>query len=150
MSGKLEGIRLAPVSFDEIPRWREDDPSPLFAGLKECGRYVRSVKPYRKGSLGLGCDDLMPLLDGVEKAAIQTSELARQFFETRCQPFRIERSDGKPGLVTAFYEPEVGVSSKRDDEYLYPFYRRPSDLIDIDEGNRPANMDPSYRFGLLR
>jgi len=150
MSGKLEGFRLAPVSFDEIPRWREDDPSPLFAGLKECGRYVRSVKPYRKGSLGLGCDDLMPLLDGVEKAAIQTSELARQFFETRCQPFRIERADGKPGLVTAFYEPEVSVSSKRDDEYLYPFYRRPSDLIDIDEGNRPANMDPSYRFGVLR
>lgn len=150
MSGELKGFRLTPVSFNEIPHWREDDPSPLFAGLRACGRYIRSVRPYSTGSLGLRCDDLMPLVEKAEEAESQASGFARRFFETECQPFRIDRKDGKPGLVTAFYEPEVSVSSKPSDEYRHPFYRRPSDLIDIDQENRPADMDPSYRFGLLR
>lgn len=150
MNGSPAGFRLTPVSFDEIPGWCDDDPSPLFAGLQACRRYVRSVKPYRTGSLGLSCDDLMPLLDKAEEVAIQSGDVARRFFEIECQPFRIDQTEGKSGLVTAFYEPEVAVSSTRDGEYLHPFYRRPSDLVDIDQENRPADVDPSYRFGLLQ
>jgi membrane-bound lytic murein transglycosylase A len=71
----------------------------------------------------------------------------RQFFEAECQPFRICRTDGKPGFVTAFYEPEIEVAEQPDEIYRFPFYRRPDDLIDLDDSNRPAELDPSYMFG---
>lgn len=150
MNDALTGFWLTPVSFDELPGWADDDPSPLFAGLRACRQHLRLAKPYRTGSLGLSCDDLLPLLEKAEQAASRDGGSARRFFETECQPFRIDCTDGKPGLVTAFYEPVVAVSSTKSGEYCYPFYRRPNDLVDIDDQNRPADMDPSYCFGLLR
>jgi membrane-bound lytic murein transglycosylase A len=52
--------------------------------------------------------------------------------------------------VTAFYEPEIEVAAAPDAVYRYPFYRRPDDLIDLDETNRPPGLDPSYAFGRLK
>lgn len=143
-------FRLKPVSFPELAGWEEDDPSPLFAALEACRNYVRSTKPYRAGSLGLTSADLEPLLEAAKQQTRRDPVSARSFFESESRPFLIERLDGGRGFVTAFYEPEVEVSSKEEGEYRFPFYRRPADLADIDNSNRPIGMDPSYCFGLMK
>jgi membrane-bound lytic murein transglycosylase A len=138
---------LRPVSFDALPGWTEDDPSGLFASMARCLGYIEGVKPYKMGTLGLPAQALAQVfrlsLDGKPDTAAE----ARAFIERNFQPFRIDRTDGKPGFVTAFYEPEVDVSGTPDNIWRYPFYRRPDDLVDLDDSNRPSEIDASYAFG---
>lgn len=42
------------------------------------------------------------------------------------------------------------MSATPDAVYCYPFYRRPDDLVDLDDSNRPAGLDASYMFARLR
>lgn len=138
---------LTPLAFAALPGWEEDDPSSLFAGMARCLRHMRSVKPYRTGTLGLGSDALEAVFARSIDAAIGSAAEAREFFEANFQPFLIGRGDGRPGFVTAFYEPDVEVSDRPDAVWRYPFYRRPDDLVDLDDASRPAAFDPSYAFG---
>lgn len=138
--------RLVPVGFAALPGWDEDDPSPLIAAMERCRHHVRTVKPYRTGALGVTAQELLALLDAAAEARPEGAAATRAFFEAECVPFRIETADGSAGFVTAFYEPEVAVRAEPDAEYRHPFYRRPDDLVDLDDGDRPAGLDPSFAF----
>ena len=139
-------FRLKPVAFADLEGWASDDPSPLFDALAACRQHLRNVKPYRTGTTGLSSSDLLPLLDSAAEFSPSSAAEARGFFEAECRPFLIEQDNGGQGFVTAFYEPEVEVRAQPDDEFRFPFYARPDDLIDLDDGNRPADMDASYVF----
>lgn len=147
MSDETRDFRLEPVTFADLKGWRDDDPSSLFRAMAGCRDHIAATKPYRTGSLGLTADDLMPLLDDARTFGLSDAATARTFFEQRCKPFLIRREEGKHGFVTAFYEPEIEVSATPDETYRFPFYRRPEDLIDLDDASRPADLDPSYMFG---
>jgi membrane-bound lytic murein transglycosylase A len=147
MSETSPDYQLQHCGFDELPDWERDDPRALFGAMSACLNHVRNHKPYRTGAVGLTSGDLLPLLSAVPSVDLSAAE-ARSFFEERTVPFRIIRSEGRKGFVTAFYEPEVDVSDHSHDEWRFPFYRRPDDLIDLDNDNRPAQLDPSYMFGL--
>jgi membrane-bound lytic murein transglycosylase A len=150
MSLTSPGYRLSPVSFSDLPGWEKDDPRALLEGMARCLSHISRVKLYRTGSLGLSAEDLLPLLaEATEKPADMSAAEARFFFEQNCIPFHIERDDAQPGLVTAFYEPEVDVSAEPDSAFAYPFYFRPDDLIDLDENNRPVDLDSGYMFGRM-
>ena len=139
---------LEEVSFADLPGWRKDDSSHLLPGMHAVLTYLRETKPYRTGAVGLSAIDLLPLLTSAVQEMPQGPVATRQFFETHTVPFRISPSGGKSGFVTAFYEPELQVSSIRDEVWQYPIYRRPPTLIDLDETNRPVDVDASYAFGL--
>ncbi|MBB3316215.1 membrane-bound lytic murein transglycosylase A [Rhizobium sp. BK181] len=149
MSEETPGFALQAISFDDLEGWKDDDPSSLFEAMEACRRQISEVKAYRTGSLGLTAQDLLPLLEAARSARISSAADARAFLQSHCRPFRICRMDGSPGFVTAFYEPEVLVSAVPDEDYRFPFYRRPDDLIDLDEGNRPATLPGGYAFGRL-
>jgi membrane-bound lytic murein transglycosylase A len=137
---------LQRVDFSGLPGWREDNPLPLLAALDRCRHQVTAVKPHRTGSLGITTADLMPAYEA-SAAGVAGENAARAFFEEHFVPFKIVRKDGRPGFVTAFYEPEVLVSATPDETYRFPFHRRPDDLVEIDDGNRPVGMDPYFAFG---
>ncbi|HEV7309289.1 murein transglycosylase A [Ensifer sp.] len=141
-------FRLTPVGFDDLPGWRDDDPTAVIEAMRRCHRHVSTVKPYRAGSLGIAVDDLLPAFSA-SSADVDDAEGARAFFERQFVPFRIS-PDGGSGFVTAFYEPEIHVRAEADEIYRYPLYRRPADLIDIDDANRPDGMDPYFAFGLSK
>jgi membrane-bound lytic murein transglycosylase A len=113
--------RLVPARFSTLPGWNEDDPSPLMAAMDHCRAHIRTVKPYKTGSLGVTAGELLTLLDAAAEEKPQGSVAVRAFFETHCVPFLIEKTDGSSGFVTAFYEPEVAVRAAPDAEYRYPF-----------------------------
>jgi membrane-bound lytic murein transglycosylase A len=148
MSEASPGYRISPVSFADLPGWEMDDPRPLFQAMARSLAYIRTVKPYRAGALGLTSDDLLPLLEeAVDTLEPSGAAQARSLFERHCVPFRIERDDRRPGLVTGFYEPEVDVSPQPDEIWAHPFYLRPDDLVDLDDKTRPPSMESGYMFG---
>jgi membrane-bound lytic murein transglycosylase A len=140
---------LEPVAFSDLPGWQDDDPAPVVAALRRCHDHVTTAKPYRTGSLGISVEDLLPAFKaaGVD---VSGAKQARAFFEEHFVPFRIRPDGNGTGFVTAFYEPEIEVRATADDDFRFPFYRRPDDLVDIDENNRPKGMDPYFAFGRLR
>ena len=141
--------RLVPARFSALPGWDEDDPSPLMAAMGRCRDHIRDVKAYKTGSLGITAGELLALLDAADAEKPEGPAAVRAFFEAHCVPFLIEKADGSAGFVTAFYEPEVAVKAEPDADYRYPFYRRPDDLVDVDDGNRPEGYPQGYAFGLL-
>ncbi|UWM75324.1 murein transglycosylase A [Rhizobium sp. WSM4643] len=149
MSDHALDFVLQAISFDTLEGWKDDDPSGLFKVMRSCRRQITDVKPYRTGSLGLSSEDLLPLLAAAEDFTPSSPASARSFFETHCRPFLIRRKDGNSGFVTAFYEPDIDVSDRPDEIFRFPFYRRPDDLIDLDDANRPAELDKAYAFGRL-
>jgi membrane-bound lytic murein transglycosylase A len=138
---------LLPLAFTEIEGWKDDDPSSLFPVMARCLRHIRTVKPYRTGALGITSDDLAEVFEQAARVIPSDAAAARAFFESAFRPFRVLPAAGGTGFVTAFYEPEVEVAAAPDAEFRFPFYRRPPDLIDIDDTNRPEGFDPSYAFG---
>ncbi len=142
--------RLVPARFSALPGWDEDDPSPLMAAMGRCRDHIRDVKAYKTGSLGITAGELLALLDAADAEKPEGAAAVRVFFEAHCVPFLIEKVDGSAGFVTAFYEPEVAVKAEPDSDYRYPFYRRPDDLVDVDDGNRPQGYPQGYAFGLLK
>ena len=142
--------RLVPARFSALPGWDEDDPTPLLAAMSRCRDHIRTVKPYRTGSLGITAGELLALLDAAADERPEGAAAMRAFFEAHCVPFLIEKADGSAGFVTAFYEPEVAVKAEPDADYRYPFYHRPGDLVDIDDANRSAGFPEGYAFGLAK
>ena len=140
---------LRRIDFQHLPGWNEDDPGQVFPAMKSCLEHITTMKPYRTGRLGLRSEDIVPVYEAAPDRPFDRPEEARAFFEQHFQPFRIHRHDGASGLVTGFYEPDVAVSPTPSEVWAYPFYRRPGDLVDLNDGNRPAEMDPSYVFGRL-
>ena len=141
---------LRPVSFEDLEGWGDDDPTALIGLLQDCLEHVTSVKAYRGGSLGLTTGDLLPLLTAASTFEPTDAASVRDFFRQHCIPFRIAKADGKSGFVTGFYEPEIEVSATPDDIWRFPLYRRPDDLVDVNDENRPEPMESTYVFGLDR
>jgi membrane-bound lytic murein transglycosylase A len=144
-SPTLSDFRLERVGFADLPGWAADDPSPLYDAMRACAAHIRTIKPYRTGALGLEAAELADLFE--QAAPFADAAAARSFFEHHCTPFRIIRHNDEPGFVTAFYEPEVDVSDVRDGVFSHPFYFRPDDLVDLDDSNRPRDLDSGYMFG---
>lgn len=142
--------RLVPARFSALPGWDEDDPAPLMAAMGRCLDHIRKVKPYKTGSLGITAGELLTLLEAAEEERPDGAAAVRAFFETHCVPFRIEKADGSAGFVTAFYEPDVAVKAEPDENHRHPFYRRPDDLVDVDDGNRPTGLPEGFAFGLQK
>jgi membrane-bound lytic murein transglycosylase A len=132
-----------PVSFDDLPGWRDDDTSAAFAAFRRSADHV-PAKPYRSGSLGVAFDAFAEAYAVARAMPAPGLAEAARFFEAFFLPARIEAG---PGLVTGFYEPKVEASPVRTGRFTVPLLCRPHDLVDIDDANRPEGFDPSFAFG---
>ena len=136
---------LSPERFDALPGWREDCHAAAFAAFRRSA-FRALEKPYRTGSLGISAEAFADAFAVARALEAPTDDEARGFFERHFLPFEITPGGGK-GLVTGFYEPQAAASPDRTADFRYPLYARPDDLVDIDETNRPAGLDPYFAFG---
>lgn len=134
------------VSFHDLPGWAEDSLSPAYAAFRRSAFQVLA-KPYRTGSLGIVCEAFADAFEEARGLDTLTDAAARDFFERHFRPVHIPGAEGGHGFVTGFYEPEVEASPVRTDRFGVPLLARPADLVDIDDANRPAGMDPYLAFG---
>jgi membrane-bound lytic murein transglycosylase A len=135
-----------PVTYDDLPGWSQDDHAPAFEAFQRSALHVL-IKPYRTGSLGVDFSSFEPA--NLEARTIGSADRtdARSFFERHFFPARVRPERGGSGFVTGFYEPEVAASPVRTAEFTVPILRRPSDLVDLEDSNRPPGLDPYLAFG---
>lgn len=132
------------VLFDDVPGWAGDNHLPAFEALRRSA-FQALKKPYKSGVLGVGFDAFRPAYDAARNAGVVDSGSARAFFERFFVSALIVPETGS-GFVTGFYEPEVEASPVPSGKFTVPLLSRPTDLVDVDDGNRPAGMDPYLAF----
>jgi membrane-bound lytic murein transglycosylase A len=112
---------LAPVSYADLPGWRNDDLRAVWNAFLSSCRSLRF-----RDSWVAACGRAFDLADP-DTAAI------RAFFEANFTPHRVANADGSTtGLVTGYYEPLLRGSLTRRPPYVHPLYAPPDDLLVID------------------
>lgn len=115
-----EASALSPTSFNRIDGWLDDDQAAAF------DTFVKSCRRSKALAETEACIEAMAL---AAKGPV-SREAAREFFERHYTPFEVG-AEGKPGLLTGYYEPEVAGARTRTAEFQVPVYRKPDDVVAV-------------------
>ncbi|MBL8533012.1 MAG: murein transglycosylase A [Betaproteobacteria bacterium] len=114
-------VRLIPVTYADVPGWREDDHLPAFRA------FLRSCPAITTG------ESWRPACTAAARSQVESSESARQFLERTLVPHRVTSPDGKAqGLLTGYYEPLLRGSRTPSGPFQVPVYSTPDDLVSVD------------------
>jgi membrane-bound lytic murein transglycosylase A len=109
-------VPMRAVGFHEIEGWAADDHCAAFACyLQSAQLYSRPIPPR-----------------GTWPGLLRHRDAAGAFFEETFQAFEIL---GKPGLLTAYFEPELRGSRNPGPSFHVPVYRRPPELVPLPAGH---------------
>jgi membrane-bound lytic murein transglycosylase A len=109
------------VAWSKLPGWEQDRHAAAWpALLKSCEKLGTRDAAWENICLAVRA------LETPDDAA------ARLFFETHFRAHRIHPDHGRDGLITGYYEPVLNGSRTRNDQYRWPIYKRPDNLLTID------------------
>lgn len=116
---------LRPVAFAQLPGWGDDTlvgAWPAFAtGCAALVAQAATTAIWREPCAAAVA------IDPRDAAAVRT------FFERHFTAYQALTPDGEDtGLVTGYYEPLLNGSRTRSEQYRYPLYAPPDDLLTID------------------
>ena len=113
-----------PVSWSELPGWREDRLTQAWPALLNSCRKM----PARDARWLALCADAALFPD-------PDDETARAFFETRFVAHEMAGNNGAAdGLITGYYEPLLHGSLVKTGRFRHPLYGRPDDLVTVELG----------------
>jgi len=133
---------LQPAAFDALPGWGSDHLAEAWpALLKSCaaiGKLPATQLLGPDGIAGTPGDWQLPC-SWARQVPTQNEAALRQVIETGFRPYHALDSNGRPGLFTAYYEPELDGSLTATAVYHVPLYRLPPQPVsysrqEIDEG----------------
>ena len=110
-----------PVPWSELPGWDTDRLSESLPALdKSCNTLAQSSGQWQ------AICQAFSLIDGNDERAV------REFYQHWFIPHRIhDHGYRKNGLITGYYEPILQGSYTKDDQYRFPLYSQPDDLLTI-------------------
>ncbi len=136
-------LSLTAVAFETLPGWSEDRVAEALPALqRSCRRLLAQPDARPLGPNGLAgtiadwrrpCGQLLELAAGDETAL-------RNALEGEFVAFRADNQNGRPGLFTGYYEPELRGALKPADGYRWPLYRLPDDLVTADPSQFEAGV----------
>lgn len=128
-------IFFRPVEFHDLPGWRDDDwiADALSAFERSCAKLHRlpPERPMNPTSLKKVAADWQRVCEVLPQEALKDDAVAREYLTTWFVPLRVETSNGRKGLVTGYYEPQLKGKRGRSEEYAVPLYRLPADLVNV-------------------
>ncbi len=117
---------LAPVGFESLNGWRQQDLSVAFQAFQRSAREMLQTATgfKRDARFGGHREDWHDAC-----AAAVLAEDPRGFFENWFQAFRIVDAERPQGLFTGYYEPLLRGSTRQATSFPVPVYAKPRDLI---------------------
>lgn len=110
-----------PHAFDDLPGWREDSLREAADGMRQSCAALR-----RRSVWGQLCAQFADVSNG-DPAGLH------DFFERNFYAYQIMTpAHGSNGKLTGYFEPLLDGSRKRDNQYRYPVYGQPGDLLLLD------------------
>lgn len=138
---------LHPTDFAALEGWPADDHAAALTCFRRTALRM-AERAYATRALGIDANALAKAAHAalaIDERRLAAGDAARAFFEAHFRPHRIDPPGGS-GFVTGYYEPEIPASPVRTPRFGYPLYRRPADLVEIADENRPAGWNPELSF----
>ena len=139
-----EAALLSPVSFESLPGWRADRVSEALPALLLSCRRLEAVaddRPVgRQGVAGTAADWRTACRD-LESLSQDDDAALRASLEAHFEPFEVSNGGDPSGLFTGYYEAELRGAMVPDDEFRWPLYRRPRDLVSVDLKRFRADLE---------
>ncbi len=136
-------LSLTAVGFEAVPGWSEDRLAEALPALRRsCRRLLAQPDARPLGPNGLAgsiadwrrpCGRLLDVAAGDEAGL-------RDALEGEFVAFRADNQNGRPGLFTGYFEPELRGALKPDGGYRWPLYRLPDDLVTADPSEFEAGV----------
>ena len=133
-----------PLDFAALPGWRADDHAAAFGAFLISAQAVVAGAPKAR-ALGVPGEAFAGIARRALHGSMLSGDAARAFFEAEFRPFLVRPASGS-GFFTGYYEPAVNGSRVRTDRFTIPIYRRPDDLVEVDERNPPPGLPAETRF----
>ena len=137
-------LQWTPLEYSGLGGWEEDDHLAALSCFRVSARAFAERIHESRGAV----TPSPALLRAASKAleydpATLTATTARRFFEDHFQPKTLQ---DRTGFVTAYFEPEVMASRSRSDDFPYPLYRRPDDLVKVTDDSRPFSFPEDLEY----
>ena len=112
----------SPVEWSDLQNWATDNHGDAWQG------FIKSCQKLKKAEWQEVC--------GLARNAGNLSDAGvREFFESHFEVRPVYAEGGETeGLITGYYEPLLKGSRDRTEEYRYPLYGVPEDLLIVDLG----------------
>jgi membrane-bound lytic murein transglycosylase A len=138
LTGKFQAVQ-----WGALPGWQDDNLDQVWkAFVNNCKGLMRPVS----GSLALParasprawqpvCAEV--LMSGLPEDGSADTVAIRAFLQRHLQPWRLLDGSGQiaRNTVTGYYEPLIHASRERTEEYQWPLYASPDDLLTVDLGS---------------
>ena len=108
-------FRLTPVSYSDLPGWKEDDLNDAYPALERACQ-----KPQK------GWTDFCANLPEYKYAS---SKKLRAYIEKELKPYQVTSSGSKTGRITGYYESELTGTRYRQNGTQVPIYGLPADYV---------------------
>ncbi|MGJ0508049.1 MAG: murein transglycosylase A [Methylocystis sp.] len=115
---------LAPVAFEAVPGFDEDDLDAAFAVFRRSAARLLGGEAEQRPA----CPPPAGLIDAA-RAALRADCRGGDFFRRWFAPWRLPQ----PGFVTAYYEPEIEARLAPEPGFETPALSRPPDLVTLND-----------------
>lgn len=130
--------RLVPSSYKALIGWEKDDLQTFFVAFQNSCKRIKSQDPERPfGNLKeMGkFRDWQRICMEVEKIKKSDTVTLHKFLEQNFLPMEVQVGAETEGLFTGYYEASLHGSMNKDENYKYPLYSRPEDLVMVELGS---------------
>lgn len=130
-------VTYKPIGYDELPGWAADDHLSAFRTfLASCDRLITMARERAAAGKSVPPVALVEACNIAKRQPANISKAAaRTFFEANFVPNKPVHN-GRPGLLTGYYEPVLMGSRTPDATYQTPIYKRPPELVTLIEETR--------------
>jgi len=119
--GSMPKTNLICSEFGSLPNWEEEDYDIALRDFKNSCQSGRTKDIYK---------DLCHKAEDINSSSHDES---KEFFISNFSLYEIHTDEGeKEGLLTGYYEPYLKGSLTKHDQYIYPIYATPKDLVVVD------------------
>ncbi len=151
----VTGPRFVETDFDALPAWEQGAQAGALQALgRSCAVLTRAPADKALGSALMAIErrDWIAPCTELRVMAGQSDEDARAFFEQHFVPFAVvpeDEGDGKGGLFTGYFEPELRGARQPDAVFRYPLWTKPSDMLTVDLGGFDETLKGRRLVGQL-
>jgi len=126
-------ITLEKTKFSNLQGWENDDIADLIpAFAASCGAIKKYKTPFLPhAGVKIKTVAYQKICDDFFEEEIEDAESFRDFIEDNFVPYLVAQDGNPNGKFTSYYQAKIYASPVQNEEYRYPVYGKPTDLIEI-------------------
>lgn len=126
-------IKLIPADFQDLANWQTDDLAAAASGFAlSCQRILNEKNPYLSNAeVKISTPVYQDICRRFTASIPMDTPAFRAFIEENFKPYLVTDNGNENGKFTSYFESSLRASRYKHDQYQYPVYGKPYDLIEF-------------------